>query len=393
MVAFRYDPKTKTYSCRGGQYATGGDDKTLVHSGWLFGDLAKQAGESRSKPAKRYLRKFMVYHQSIAWAVNFGLDSYLDSMMAYYLFHLLPEAKQQDQGRDLLESGFALNPYNIVLLETALDTTPHALELTDFWRTFEKTLAGMPKEPGCPKEGLYNKRLKTHLFARIGKLATPKDRRTLAKVLAFLEEEDCNVPATLVTYRLAHDGLRALLSRTERQFEEHLKAIRENASSANDVAAATMAATIKAVSGHIRDREQKKRWALDLWKKAQGNEKYFGKRYRVTTNPTVPLLAKFSGQKMRPEPDLIKPILDQVSAELKRSVSGERSVQGCRQLAAKIKAAGSRLKDSEKKRRWLRSLSKIIAGRETFTPKNAKKGAKPVRDPCAHTIASLLQAG
>ena len=29
MVAYRYDPKSDTYACKGGQYATGGDD-TLV---------------------------------------------------------------------------------------------------------------------------------------------------------------------------------------------------------------------------------------------------------------------------------------------------------------------------------------------------------------------------
>ena len=43
MVAFRYDPKTKTYRCKGGQYATGGDSKTTPHTGWFFGDDVRQS--------------------------------------------------------------------------------------------------------------------------------------------------------------------------------------------------------------------------------------------------------------------------------------------------------------------------------------------------------------
>lgn len=69
LVTYRYDPKSKTYSCKGGQYATGGDDKTAVHVPWFFGDVDARRG--------------MIYHQSIAWALNYGVSSYLDSNIAY----------------------------------------------------------------------------------------------------------------------------------------------------------------------------------------------------------------------------------------------------------------------------------------------------------------------
>jgi len=42
MVAFYYDPKRSIYVCRGGQYATGGDEKTTPFARWFFGDTAKE---------------------------------------------------------------------------------------------------------------------------------------------------------------------------------------------------------------------------------------------------------------------------------------------------------------------------------------------------------------
>lgn len=120
------------------------------------------------------------------------------------------------------------------------------------------------------------------------------------EVFAFLQKEQCDLPAAVIAYRLTLEGLPALLSRTEQDFKEHLKSVQTQASRENDVAGAMMAATIKAAADCIKDRKQRKQWALTLWEQAQGHEKYFGHRCRVSTNPTVPLLARLSGQKVLP---------------------------------------------------------------------------------------------
>ena len=130
--------------------------------------------------------------------------------------------------------------------------------------------------------------------------------------------------------------------------------------------------------------------ALGLWREAQGHEKYFGHKYRVATDASVPLLARLSGQKMSSESELMKPILDRIAAELKQSVTGERSLKDCRLLAAKITAAGNCLKDPEEKRGWLEGLSKVMAGHETFQPRGASENAKAQRDPCSDTIDQAL---
>ena len=49
-------------------------------------------------------------------------------------------------------------------------------------------------------------------------------------------------------------------------------------------------------------------------------------------------------------------------------------------------------KDPDEKRTWLEGLSGTIAGKETFKPANARKNARPTRDPCADTINQGLQS-
>jgi hypothetical protein len=153
-----------------------------------------------------------------------------------------------------------------------------------------------------------------------------------------------------------------------------------------------MADTIKATADRIKDGKQRTHWALGLWKKGQGHEKYFGHNYRLATHPALPLLSRLSGQKMPPEPELFRPVLERVATELEESVAGERNVKDCRVLATKIRAVGDSLKDPDQKRTWLESLSKAIAGKDTFKPANARNDAKPTRDPCADAIEQCLQS-
>jgi len=392
MVAFRYDPKSNTYRCQGGQYATGGDDKTTPFTPWPFEDTFKRTGRRNGYEVSFHYRKPMVYHQSIAWGVNYGVQSYLDSTVAYAVFRLLPEAQRQAHGLKLLESGLALNPYNFLLVDAAQDAAATPREQIRFWRTFLAALSSAAGRPGCPTEGLYNTTVKKKMFARIAKLPVPEDRAAAGEVLAFLEEEQCDIPAALVAYRLALDGLPALLSRTERDFTDHLNVVQGRASRENDTDCRKMADTIKATADRIEDGKRRREWALGLWKQAQGHEKYFGHEYRVTTHPALPLLARLSGRKMAPEDELVRPLLERVAAELKESVAGERNIKDCRVLAAKITVVGNSLKDPDQKRAWFEGLSKTIAGKETFQPANAGKHAKPTRDPCADAIKQNLQS-
>ncbi len=377
MIAMRHDPKSDTYACRGGQYASGGDERTTPHMPWYFGDVDA--------------RRPMIYHQSVAWAVNYGLESYLDSNLAYAVFRLLPEADAKANGAKLLESGIEINPYNFLLTDAAQAAAQTPQDQFRFWRLFQEKLAAVDGKPGCPADGLYNTTVKYRMFATLGRLPVPTDAQAAGQIFAFLQEQQYNLPAVVLPYQIAAEGLPAVLASTEEDFKEHIKSVHVQPSRANNIASAAMAGTVAAMANCIADGEAKKQWAQALWAHAQGQEKFVGHGYRVSTVASLPLLARLSGQPMPSEPEMMKPILDGYTAELEQSVAGQRDVNGCKALAAKITAAGNGLTDPEQKRVWFESLSKIITGHETFQPAGAQENAQALRDPCADTINQALQ--
>jgi len=140
LVYFAQDAKTGSYQCKGSQFMRAGPKDTSVLTPWNFGEKIE--------------RKKMVYHQSIAWAVNHGFDAYIDSMMAWQLFCLLPEADRRDHGMKLLESGLALNPYNFLLADAGVAVAVTPEEKNHFETSFAAALGSVTR-PDCPKTGLY----------------------------------------------------------------------------------------------------------------------------------------------------------------------------------------------------------------------------------------------
>jgi len=308
----------------------------------------------------------------------------------YAVYRLLPEEERPAGGLKLLESGLSRNPYNFLLTDAAQAAAGTPQAQIQFWQFYRNALSAIGKKPGCPAEGLYNRTVKSRLFKNLAELPVPQDAETAREVLAFLQAEQCDVPSATVAYRVALEGLSAVMDQTAEQYKQHLTMIQEKPSRENDLACTAMAATIKAVAGHIKDRDGRKQWALALWTAGQGREKYFGHRYRVATEPSLPYLARVAGQKMPAETELMKTILDQVASELEQSVASERNPAQCRQLASKIAATGRYTKDAEQRRAWFESLTKIMAGNETFSPPRAKENADPLHDPCSDTIQQAL---
>ena len=149
----------------------------------------------------------MVYHQSLAWGVNYSLQSYLDGVIAHAVFRLLPKGQRKTHGMKLLKSGLALNVYNFLLVDAAQDTAATPQEQILFWESFLAALAPVADKPGCPAEGLYNTTVKNRMFARITRLPIPKDKKSVRAILSFLEKEKCGNAQTLAAYRQALKGL------------------------------------------------------------------------------------------------------------------------------------------------------------------------------------------
>jgi hypothetical protein len=207
MVAFRFDPKTGTYRCQGGQYATGGDEKTGPFTPWPFASKFRRINRRNGYEIEFHNRKPMVYHQSLAWGVNCGLGPYLDGIMAHAVFGLLPKNQRQAQGVKLLKSGLALNGYNVLLVDAAQDAASTPQEQILIWKTFLEALKSSAGKPGCPTGGLYNTTVKNRMFDRISRLPIPKDKKSVGSVLSFLEDEKCSHAKTLEAYRRALKSL------------------------------------------------------------------------------------------------------------------------------------------------------------------------------------------
>ena len=388
MVAFRYDKKTKTYGCKGGQYATGGDDKTSPHSGWFFGKYKTTSKTRKGKTSKRPARKMMIYHQTVAWAVNYGMPQYLDSLMAYSVFDKLPETDRKANGMTLLKSGLKINPYSFALVDAmqALATTPQ--QQIECWNSYKSIIASAKKKPGCPVAGLYEKTVKKNMFAKVAKLPIPSNKAQVSEVSEALKCESCDNPETLARYLVALEGLPALLSRTETQFKNHLQVVNKAPSKTNDLKAAQITATIKATSALIKNNKERRQWAAKLYKLSKGKEKYFANKYKIVTVPAVATLAKMSRQKLPADKQLIQQVLDSITAELKKSVAAKRDLKKCKKLSVNIAGAAKSLKDVTQKKAWIKQLSSTIKGKEKFKYKQGKR-TKTVTDPCVTVINKL----
>jgi hypothetical protein len=368
LVTFGFDPKTGTYACRGGQYATAGDAGTGVHASWLFGDVDA--------------RKPMVYHQSIAWAVNHGLQGYLDSTVAHTFFKQLPEEDRREHGARLLATASAMNPFNFLLVDDAMERNGTAEELVAFWKHLQLPLAA--GKPGCPTNGLYHDTIRAKLFARLATLPVPTGQIRAEHILAFMKEESCENQVALVSYRLATAGLPALLSETEAAFSNHVASVR------TDESCAARADELAAVAGKIAGKKERAAWAVARWQELQGRELYLGRRNKITADKSLAVLGKLAGKKSRPEAEQQHSLLDQLAARFQESLTAPRTAQSCRTQAAQISDVAGQLKDKAVKHAWLAGLAKAIEGKETYVPADVEKNPKSRRDPCADTLAKLL---
>lgn len=365
LILFSHDPKTHLYDCKGGQFATGGPEKTSPHTPWVFGDVDA--------------RKPMIYYQTIGWAVNHGFQSYLDSCLAYQMFRSLPETERTAHGLQLLASALTINPYNILIPDTAQAAAATPGDQLKFWSFYQNTMAAVDK-PGCPKDGLYNQTVRSGFFARIAALPVPKDSAEARSVFAALQKEQCDNAEALVSYQVSLDGLDAITRRTGQAFLQHL------GSSRNEASCALMSTTLQAVSNRITDKNAKQRWLSERWKEIQGHERYLGPKSKILTDSCATTLAKLTRNKLAAETELNQPVLAVIVSELRTSVAGQRDPKSCKDLSGRINAVAKQLKDPAQSNAWLQAMATVIKGHEQFPAKNGK----PQKDPCADTITKLI---
>jgi len=203
VVFFLHDAGKNTFSCKGGQYATGGDDKTGPFTPWPFEDTFRRTGRKNGYEIAFHNRKPMVYHQSMAWGLNYGVGSYMDATIAHSVFNLMPKEQRAVEGMKLLEVSIVMNPYHFLIVDTAQQTANSPEGQIRFWNQFVAGLASAKGQSGCPTEGLYKETVKNKMFDRIAALPVPKDKNSAQAVLSFLEGLKCQHQKVMNDYRKA----------------------------------------------------------------------------------------------------------------------------------------------------------------------------------------------
>ena len=366
LIFFSHDPKTGTYECKGGQFATGGPEKTSPHTPWVFGDTDA--------------RKGMLYYQTIAWSVNFGLREYLDSTIAYQVFRTLPPDQQATSGLDFLLSAIPVNPYNILLTDAAVATASSPREFVRICQTVEPLVTAVDR-PGCPKDGHYLSNLRAGVYSRLSKLPVPEDVAVAKEILAWLPADAIE---EVIHYTIAMDGLESVATRVKTDLvPKHFAAGLARTEADCD----RMARTVNAVGARIPDKKARKQWAEDCLKSAVGREAYLGRKDKITVDATAAALAKLAGAKLPAEDVLQQPVLTAVADAFGKYLDSPRDAKEAGKHAARLTAVAAQLKDPARRTAWLESLAAAIKGRETFPA-----GKKTLRDPSADVIGKLLAA-
>lgn len=149
MVRMDHDAATGRFSCRGEQYATGGDEVTHVHAGYHVDDAGG--------------RRPMIFHQAIAWGVSHDVRGYVNALaLRRWLAALTPEERGL-RCAEVATAALAFNPFALVVLEACIAAAPDAATAQAI---ADETTAKIEKLPDAKKYALLSKTVRDLAQAR-----------------------------------------------------------------------------------------------------------------------------------------------------------------------------------------------------------------------------------
>jgi hypothetical protein len=275
IVYMEHDAKTGRFRCKGGQYATGGDEVTTVHAGWNYDDVGGRRG--------------MVWHQTVAWGVNHGFESYTDTLAMRRAWDALPA---EDRARDcvqLVREGLRRNPFAITLVDAALQSASD-------WRSAVEVLDAFTRETAdiaADKQyALYMTTVRDLAHARIEKLPAPADARETARLLGDLERQSCANGALLARCWRGLGGDDEFVARCRKAIEAYLASPERTK---DKRASQRFAAEVNGWAKTVKQ-PAKKKWAEQLLPGFEGKET-IRIRGKDQLDPAVEALRKIAGVK------------------------------------------------------------------------------------------------
>jgi hypothetical protein len=280
MVEMDFNPKSGQYRCKGGQYATGGDEVTTVHAGWNYDDKGG--------------RRPMVFHQAVAWGVDAGLPAFVDTLVMRRAWDAMPADQRAKECAKFMAEGLARNPYAMAVVEAAIGDAPDgksALALVDaFNEAMDKA-----KLPADRK--LYRDTVRDLAHARAMALAAPADSKDAAALLADLTRQGCtNAPLLARCWRgiAGEDGF----------VESSMKAAQDYLASPDRTkdrkASDRFAGQVRAWAKTIKEKPARELWAATMLKAFEGKEELQLKAKKMV-DPAVAELRKIAGTPKAPK--------------------------------------------------------------------------------------------
>lgn len=275
IVLMDCDPKTGEFRCKGGQYATGGDEVTTVHAGWNYDDVGG--------------RKGMVFHQAVAWGVNQGLASFVDGLVLRRMWDRADEKVRAADCVTFTRAAVTTNPFALAAVEAAIAIAPDAAAATAVLDAFVEQFDRFAKPDQYP---LYRSTVRDLAHARVMSQPAPSEKEEARKLMAVLERQGCESPKLLARTWRSVGGEAGFTKRCAEAVERYLAS---PARSKNKREAERFAARIKAWESTIKGAEKRQAWANALLAAFAGKEtiRIKGKAW---LDPAVARLCKLAGR-------------------------------------------------------------------------------------------------
>ncbi|MFM7800415.1 MAG: hypothetical protein ACKPBA_15750 [Planctomycetota bacterium] len=160
----------------GGHLVASGRVLPALAAGWNYDDTGG--------------RRPMVFHQTIAWGVNAGLGSLVDTLAMRRAWDALPAEDRADprECREFLEAGLSRNPYAMAVAEAAVGAAPDAASAVALIDSFNAAL-DKAKVPADRK--LYRDTVRDLAHARVLALPSPASAEKSAALLGDLTRQGC----------------------------------------------------------------------------------------------------------------------------------------------------------------------------------------------------------
>ncbi len=274
IVLMEHDAKNDTYRCKGGQYATGGDEVTTVHAGWNFDDVGG--------------RRPMVFWQTGAHGVARDRAGFIGGLVVRRMWDSPPPASAAVAGRAFVRATLQRDPFALAAFLGALDAAANAGDALAIGAVFDEV------SPDGQDMQLYRRTVHDLVHARVLQLPPPKDENAAKELGARLERDGCRNASLLARTWRQIGGESEFTQRCVALVKTYVAA---PARSASKRASEDFKRLVQGFENSVKGEQNKRAWARALLAAFRNHEVLRIKKKR-SIDPVVAYLCKHAGHEL-----------------------------------------------------------------------------------------------